>query len=187
VVRLPFSVRDNSGRATVYVRVKIIGKTYRAGATRSAKGQRQKIGIALPASVKGKGKFLVWAKDEAGNKSTKKSAKLTLKRGRGDRKAPKVEAYTVSGEASEKIKLSWRVSDNSGRVSCTVSVYQDKVRLAKQTFKKVSAPKAGAIHFVWWSSDPSVHEPLNFCALAKDAAGNKRKSCAPITLLGPVG
>lgn len=83
VVRLPFAVSDNSGRVTMHAAVYAGSRVYGpVGALRSAKGERQTIGIALPRSVTGSVRYCVWAEDGTGNggeKATKACATLALR------------------------------------------------------------------------------------------------------------
>lgn len=80
VARLPFTVTDDSGRATVHVAVVAAGRTYGpVGATRAARGARQTIGLALPDTVKGAAQYCAWAEDAAGNASARVCAPLTIR------------------------------------------------------------------------------------------------------------
>lgn len=79
-VRLPFTVKNDSGRATVlflvYQGKKIVG---RGGQLRSAKGEKQAFGWATPNWAARSLRVCMTAEDEAGNKSAQKCAPVTLK------------------------------------------------------------------------------------------------------------
>ena len=80
VARLPFTLKDDSGRATIHVIVDANGKTYGpVGAVRAARGAEQTIGLALPAGTKGVWRYCAWAEDPAGNASQRVCAALTIR------------------------------------------------------------------------------------------------------------
>lgn len=80
-VRIPFTVRDDSGRATVHVTVTQGKRSWSFGTPGpvSAKGEPQAKGWAIPRTLRGTAGFCVWAEDEAGNVGAKACGTLRIR------------------------------------------------------------------------------------------------------------
>ena len=96
-----------------------------------------------------------------------------------DLRAPSVKALTSRGTPGKAITLRFKASDNSGRASIGITVFQGKRAVAylRTPLKKRSA---GHAYTATWRSY-RFNGPLRFCAEAYDPSGNESsRSCAPI-------
>jgi hypothetical protein len=95
-----------------------------------------------------------------------------------DKIHPTARAFTSRGRHGSRVRLGYRVSDNSGRTRERVTVFQRGARVRTIT---TSLSKSGT-YFVTWRA-PSVGAGFSFCVRAFDPSGNaSRPSCAPIRL-----
>jgi len=103
----------------------------------------------------------------------------------GDARAPKARALPLTATLGKKVKLRFRVSDNSGRARALVRVYGSQYALyatLTMPLRKVGAH--GSLQSVAWRVPRAMGAGrFRFCVLATDRAGNASKtSCAKLAL-----
>jgi dipeptidyl aminopeptidase/acylaminoacyl peptidase len=96
-----------------------------------------------------------------------------------DLRGPSVKALTSRGTPGKAITLRFKVSDNSGRASVGITVFQGKRRV-DYLHTPLKQRSAGHAYTATWHSY-RFNGPLRFCAEAYDPSGNESsRSCAPI-------
>jgi hypothetical protein len=104
-----------------------------------------------------------------------------------DNAPPTVTTVASHGLAGRAVKLLYRVSDNSKKVSLQAWVRQD-LGSATKIIGRVAAPLSSygseqTLHAIMWTAPKTLHGTLRFCVTASDARGNKSApSCSPLTL-----
>ena len=94
--------------------------------------------------------------------------------------APRARALAGTGKRGRRTLLRFRLTDNSGSASASVTVTRGARRLA--SLRKRSGPARGQVFSVSWRV-PAGLAPgrLRFCVKPADQSGNKgRQSCAPL-------
>lgn len=95
-----------------------------------------------------------------------------------DSSPPSVQAFAMNGQAGQTLKLTFRVSDNSGSAAVTAGVFRGKQLLTRHRYPL--QPLNGR-YFMNWR--PATAGSYMFCVLAEDAAANQSKlSCAAVTV-----
>jgi hypothetical protein len=114
-----------------------------------------------------------------------KKLRLSLVPPSGDGRAPSVRAIAMSAKLGKKAKLSFRISDNSGKARALVRVYGTQYAL----FANLAMPlrqvgKRGSVQSVSWRVPRTLGTGrFRFCVLATDKGGNASKtSCAKLVL-----
>ncbi|MBD0317893.1 MAG: S8 family serine peptidase [Thermoleophilia bacterium] len=98
-----------------------------------------------------------------------------------DVRAPVVRALTSSGRHGRRVRLSYRVSDASGRTRERLRVFRGK-RIVRTLATRLSTRVAGRTYHVLWRA-PRRPIRLRFCVKAWDEAGNaSARSCAPLRI-----
>jgi hypothetical protein len=96
---------------------------------------------------------------------------------------PRVKARPASGRKGRPVRLSYRVSDNSGRSREVVRVYGSNFLLYASIVDRLERAKGGTDSVSWRIPKAIRASRLKFCVLATDAAGNAGKaSCAPLRI-----
>jgi TolB protein len=96
-----------------------------------------------------------------------------------DLRAPSVKALTSRGTPGKTITLRFKTSDNSGRASVGITVFQGK-RPVAYLHTPLQQRSPGHAYAATWHSY-RFKGPLRFCAEAYDPSGNESSpSCAPI-------
>jgi Tol biopolymer transport system component len=96
-----------------------------------------------------------------------------------DLRAPSVKALTSRGTPGKVIPLRFKSSDNSGRASVGITVFQGK-RPVGYLHTPLEKRSAGHAYSAKWHSYKS-NGPLRFCVEAYDPSGNESsRSCASI-------
>ena len=100
-----------------------------------------------------------------------------------DTAAPRVVAFAASGKRGKKAKLSYFVSDDSGRSSETIVIYNGRKILGRLA-AAVHVATAGTVRSVMWKVPASAKVgKRRYCVTSNDAAGNKSApSCARLTI-----
>jgi Mg-chelatase subunit ChlD len=100
-----------------------------------------------------------------------------------DTKAPKVSAINSSGKAGTKVKLRYRVSDDSGKTADEIKVY-DGSKVIGSGKTKLGPAVAGKIYNVGWTTAASLAgKTFRFCIRSQDPSGNLSGwSCAHVKL-----
>ena len=101
-----------------------------------------------------------------------------------DRRSPRVQALASSGRLGRRIRLRYRVGDNSSRSREVVRVYGANFFLYANLVSPMErAAKRGwtADSVRWRAPSHADKTKLRFCVLARDPSGNASKtSCAPL-------
>jgi hypothetical protein len=96
-----------------------------------------------------------------------------------DTTAPVVRALAAHGRRGGRVRLAYRVSDDSGPTRETVTVR----RRGRTIYTAKTALGQGPVRSILWRSPRRLRGPFGFCVGAVDTAGNlSRASCAPIRL-----
>jgi TolB protein len=96
-----------------------------------------------------------------------------------DLRAPFVKALRSRGTPGKAITLRFKASDNSGRASIGITVFQGN-RPIDYLHTPLKERSAGRAYTATWHSY-RFNGPLRFCAEAYDPSGNESsRSCAPI-------
>lgn len=100
-----------------------------------------------------------------------------------DRRPPTVRAMAAKSRLGRRVKLRYRVRDDSGRSREVVRVYGPDFLLFANIVSPLERAR-GRVDSVAWRVPKHLQERrLRFCVLARDAAGNAaRPSCARLTL-----
>ena len=101
-----------------------------------------------------------------------------------DATAPKVTAFTAKAKRGKPVKLTYRVSDNSGKSVEFVRVYGPNFLLYATLTSPMGPARAGTRDSVTWKVPKKIPaRALRFCVLAADPSGNQsRPSCAPVRI-----
>jgi len=88
-----------------------------------------------------------------------------------DTSAPTAKAYPAKGTAGKVISLRYRVTDTSGKVGETISVYRGSAVIWSRTVKLHSIRRDGTYTIAFKA--PARPGALRFRVASRDAAGNK--------------
>lgn len=96
-----------------------------------------------------------------------------------DTTAPSVRALAAHGRRGARVRLAYRVSDDSGPTRETVTVR----RRGRTTYTVKTRLAQGPVRTISWRAPRRLPGPFSFCVRAVDAAGNvSSSSCAAIRL-----
>ena len=104
-----------------------------------------------------------------------------------DTRAPVVAVIGGKGKPGAKIKLGYRVSDDSGKTKDTVSIMRGNAVVAGPKTSALGPAIAGRDYWVNWTAPATVARGVvyRFCVRSVDAAGNQSPTrCVNIGLLG---
>lgn len=196
-VRIPFAVRDDSGKATVTIAITRGGAAYASLGTPgavSAKGEPQSLGYALPADIAGQLGYCVTAKDAAGNASAPACGAITVAAaatpatttaGPGaDTVAPYVKPMPAQAtRVPGTITLRWFARDAGGSASFIVTVKRGTQTVGTLAAERVKLPVAGLLVARRFTYRWSAPQSLTWCVVALDRAGNRSApACSTLTL-----
>jgi thermitase len=98
-----------------------------------------------------------------------------------DRRAPVVTVYRTTAKHGSRVKLRYRVQDDSGETSEQIRVYR-RTRLLKGFARTLRPTDAFTAYWVLWRA-PSSAQSLRYCVLATDEAGNRSAlTCARLLI-----
>lgn len=181
---LHFAASEESGWAQFTVRVLrgtrvLVSRAYDHVFSTSS-GETQTIMWTPPRSVTGPLRLCVTGVDGSGNRSAESCAAITV---RGpDRAAPRIDVRPASGAVTDRIRLRWRMGDDSGVLRLTLAVYRpDGTLAATRTYPAVSARLPWEAHHIWFTP-PATPGRYRFCVTVRDAGGHRARDCAALTL-----
>ncbi len=103
--------------------------------------------------------------------------------GGADRTPPRVEALPSRGERGERIRLLYRVKDDSGRSSERVAVYSGGRVLTRSGWAQFG-PATGRTYYFDFPAPSSMSGRYRFCVESRDPSGNiSQPSCDTVTVL----
>jgi hypothetical protein len=105
-----------------------------------------------------------------------------MKSGGGDQTPPRVHALRSAGEPGTKVRLLYRVTDESGRSSEKVAVRSGS-RILSESGWEAFGPATGKLYYFDFPVSPTMSGTYSFCVRSRDPSGNISKpSCAALLL-----
>jgi hemolysin type calcium-binding protein len=98
-----------------------------------------------------------------------------------DGEPPSVRALAAEGRVRSQIRLRYRTADNAGRTGERITVVRGGSLVAAWS-RPLAAAQWSTIQSVVWT--PRSRGAYSVCIRARDAAGNTRSDCAPLTVRG---
>lgn len=149
----------------------------------SSTGETQTLMWTPPRSITGPLRLCLTGTDGSGIRSSESCATLSVRSGGATSGRPRVSAYPVTAAPGQKVRLRWRMGDDSGLLRLTITVHRPGGRtIAMKVYRGVSARLPGEPHFILWNPPSNPADHYTFCISVRDADGNRARGCATITL-----
>jgi hypothetical protein len=96
-----------------------------------------------------------------------------------DRTPPSLTAFAAQGRRGRRVRLAWRLADDSGRANVVLAVYRGRRRVARMTESLRLSRSSWSYS---WKA-PRAAGGYRWCIRAGDPTGNRTPlRCAPITI-----
>jgi hypothetical protein len=185
---LSFAAAEDSGWARFTVQVLkgpkvLVDRSYDHVFSTSG-GETQTIMWTPPRGLTGPLRLCVSAVDGSGNRSDRSCAAIAVRAGGATTGRPRVNAFAVRARAGQRVRLRWRMGDDSGLLRLTITVHRPGGRtIAMKVYRDVSARLPGESHFIDWNTPAKPEDHYTFCISVRDTDGNSARDCARISVL----